>query len=194
MGNPGMYAYRDQTAFNTNFPGAAATVIDLGAANTRLRAGTNRLCIQTHNKSVTSGDFLSLADLRISGSPAVTLVANTDVWRYFAGVAEPSGGLIDYGIIDGVPQTATWAMLGYNDSSWPEAYGAFGYERSGGLVLGTNLLSEMYGITPSLYVRTLFTLHRLRPPPAGRSGSRSTTTTPSSSSQRREIARRMWGR
>ena len=30
-------------------------------------------------------------------------------------------------------------------------------ERSGGLVLGTNLLSEMYGITPSLYVRTLFT-------------------------------------
>lgn len=157
MGNPGMYAYRDQTAFNTNFPGAAATVIDLGAANTRLRAGTNRLCIQTHNKSVTSGDFLSMADLRISGSPAVTLVANTDVWRYFAGVAEPSGGLIDYGIIDGVPQTATWAMLGYNDSSWPEAYGAFGYERSGGLALGTNLLSEMYGITPSLYVRTLFT-------------------------------------
>jgi hypothetical protein len=158
MGNAGMYAYRDQTAFNTNFPGAPATVIDLGAASTRLRAGTNRLCIQTHNKAVTSGDFLSMADLRIAGTPVVSLVTNTTVWRYFAGVAEPSGGLIDYGLVNGLPQTATWATLGYNDSSWPEANGAFGYERatSGGLVLGTNLQSVMYGITPSLYVRTLF--------------------------------------
>lgn len=158
MGNAGMYAYRDQTAFNTNVPSAPATVIDLGAANARLRAGTNRLCIQTHNKAVTSGDFLSMADLRIAGTPVVGLVTNTTVWRYFAGVAEPSGGLIDYGIINGLPQTATWATLGYNDSSWTDANGAFGYDRaaSGGLVLGTNLQSVMYGITPSLYVRTLF--------------------------------------
>jgi len=158
MGNAGMYAYRDQTAFNTNFPGAPATVIDLGPASTRLRTGTNRLCIQTHNKAITSGDFLSMADLRIAGTPVVSLVTNTTVWRYFAGVAEPSGGLIDYGLINGLPQTATWATLGYNDSSWSEANGAFGYERatSGGLVLGTNLQSVMYGITPSLYVRTLF--------------------------------------
>ena len=116
MGNAGMYAYRDQTAFNTNFPGAPATVIDLGAASTRLRAGTNRLCIQTHNKAVTSGDFLSMADLRIAGTPVVSLVTNTTVWRYFAGVAEPSGGLIDYGIVNGLPQTATWATT--RSRSW----------------------------------------------------------------------------
>ncbi|HRR33448.1 MAG TPA: CotH kinase family protein [Kiritimatiellia bacterium] len=159
MGNVGMYAYHDQTAFNTNHPGAPAMVIDLGAANTRLRTGTNRLCIQTHNKAITSGDFLSMADLRIAGAPAVSLVTNTTVWRYFPGVAEPSGGLIDYGIINGIPQTATWATLDYNDSAWPEGKGPFGYERaaSGGLALGTNLQSAMYGITPSLYVRTLFT-------------------------------------
>jgi autotransporter-associated beta strand protein len=158
MGNAGMFAYHDQNAFNTNVPSAPATVISLGPANTRLLSGANTLCIQTHNKTITSGDFLSMADLQISGSPPASLVTNTAAWKYFAGMAEPSGGLIDYGIIGGLPQTVTWAALGYNDSAWPEANGPFGYDRvtSGGYLLGTNLQSQMYGIASSLYTRTLF--------------------------------------
>jgi autotransporter-associated beta strand protein len=158
MGNPGMFAYRDQTAFNTNVPSAAAITIGLGMASNRLWTGTNVLCIQTHNKTLTSGDFLSMADLRIGGSAQVSLVTNSAVWKYFAGVSEPSGGLIDYGLINGLPQIVTWAKLEYNDSSWPESKGPFGYDRNTSVhyLLGTNLSSRMYGIAASLYTRTLF--------------------------------------
>jgi autotransporter-associated beta strand protein len=158
MGNPGMFAYRDQTAFNTNVPSAAAIAIGLGMASNRLFTGTNILCIQTHNKTTTSGDFLSMADLRIGGTAPVSLVTNSAAWKYFAGVSEPSGGLIDYGLINGLPQTVTWATLGYNDSSWPQSKGPFGYDRNVPVhyLLGTNLTSQMYNIAASVYARTLF--------------------------------------
>jgi autotransporter-associated beta strand protein len=158
MGNPGMFAYRDQTAFNTNVPSAAAITIDLGAASNLLAAGTCFLCVQTHNKAVTSGDFLSMADLRIGGASPVSLVTNNTVWKYFAGVAEPSGGLIDYGLLDGIPQTVTWAALGYNDSAWPEGAGPIGYDTKvpPPYLLGVNLSGQMYGVAGSLYTRTLF--------------------------------------
>jgi hypothetical protein len=158
MGNAGMYAYRDQTAFNTNVPSAAAITIDLGMASNRLWTGTNTLCIQTHNKLVTSGDFLSMADLRIGGAAPVSLVTNNAAWKYFAGVSEPSGGLIDYGLLNGLPQTVTWASLGYNDSSWAEANGPFGYDTKlpPAYILGVNLSAQMYGIAASIYSRTLF--------------------------------------
>jgi len=158
MGTPGMFAYRDQTAFNTNVPSAPAMTIDLGMASNRLWTGTNLLCIQTHNKLITSGDFLSMADLRIGGTAPVSLVTNSTLWRYFAGVAEPSGGLIDYGLLNGLPQTATWATLTFNDFSWPESNGPFGFDRNSPptYTLGTNLNSQMYGIASCVYTRTLF--------------------------------------
>jgi len=158
MGNPGMYAYRDQTAFNTNVPSAAAITIDLGIASNRLWAGTNTLCIQTHNKAITSGDFLSMADLRIGGTAPVSLVTNNTSWKYFAGAAEPSGGLIDYGLLDGMPQTVTWAALGYNDSAWAEGTGPIGYDTKvpPPYQLGVNLSAQMYGVAASLYTRTFF--------------------------------------
>lgn len=158
MGNAGMFAYRDQTAFNTNSLPCPVMTIDLGVVSNRLWTGTNTLCIQTHNQLVTSGDFLSMADLRIGGTDATSLVTNNTTWRYFAGVAEPSGGLIDYGIINGVPETASWATLSFNDSSWPEGVGPFGFDRNvpQHYVLGTDLNSQMYGLAASVYSRTLF--------------------------------------
>ncbi len=161
MGNPGLFAYRDQLAFNTNTPHTAAETISLGVVSNRLVAGTNVLCIQTHNKSLTGIDantFLSMADLRVAGSAPVTLVASTNEWKYFAGLAEPSGGLIDYGLLKGIPVTAAWATLGYNDASWAEASGPFGYDRNVPVhyLLGTNLSGQVYNLAASVYARTLF--------------------------------------
>ncbi len=158
MGSPGMFAYRDQTAFNTNIANAPAMTIDLGMTSNRLWTGTNLLCIQTHNKLITSGDFLSMADLRVDGTPPTSLVTNSTSWKYFAGAAEPSGGLIDYGIMSGVPQTVKWATLGYNDSSWPTADGPFGFDCSvpPHYSLGVNLSNQMYNVAVSIYTRTLF--------------------------------------
>ena len=161
MGGPGMFAYRDQVAFNTNTPHTAAEVFRLGPATNRLSAGENVLSIQTHNKSLTGVDaanFLSMADLRVNGVPSVTLVASTNQWRYFVGQVEPSGGVIDYALLGGVPQTAVWATLGFNDSSWGEGVGPFGYDRNvpTHYTLGTDLSAQVYGIAASVYARTLF--------------------------------------
>jgi len=161
MGNPGMFAYRDQTAFNTNMTYVPAETIVLGVASNQLLAGTNFLCIQTHNKAVTSTDsttFLSMADLRIGGAAPVSLVTNNTAWKYFVGSAEPSGGVVDYGLVGGVPLTASWATLGFNDSSWPSDVGPFGMEghTPADYILGTNLYSQIYGAAASLYTRTVF--------------------------------------
>ena len=161
MGNPGMFAYRDQTAFNTNVPSAAAETIILGVASNQLLTGTNFLCIQTHNKAVTSTDsttFLSMADLGIGGAAPVSLVTNNTAWKYFVGSAEPAGGVVDYGLVGGVPLTASWATIGFNDSSWPSDDGPFGMEghTPPDYILGTNLYSQICGVAASLYTRTIF--------------------------------------
>lgn len=160
MGNAGMFGYCDQTAFNTNPPAVAAVAIDLGAASDVLLPGDNVLCIQTHNKALTGGDastFLSMADLHLKGASPATLVTNNATWRYFVGLAEPSGGVVDHGLLGGVPATASWATLGFNDSSWPSGIGPFGMDSTNDYALGCNLLAEMHGVAPSLYTRVIFT-------------------------------------
>lgn len=158
MGNPGMFAYRDQTAFNTNMAPNTAVTFDLGAAQARLRPGQNQLCIQTHNRFLTGGNFLAMHDLRIAGTPSVSLVTNSAPWKYFVGVAEPSGGIIDYGILAGIPATVTWATLGFNDSAWEESDGPIGFDTKNppNYILGANLKTEMYGKASSVYTRVLF--------------------------------------
>lgn len=161
MGNPGMFAFRDQTAFNTG-AGTAAETLTLGAANTRLLAGQNTLCIQVHNKSQTGAEAASLlmqASLRISG--AETLVPDPAEWRYFPGFAEPSGGVLDYGLLQGFNANfsqVAWASRTFNDSSWPVGAGPVGVEGANPphYILGTNLYSQTYQITPSIYQRNVF--------------------------------------
>lgn len=161
MGNPGMFAFHDQTAFNANAATAAET-ISLGSANTRLVAGPNTLCIQVHNKSLTGADGANLlmqATLRISG--AETLVPDPTTWRYLPGVTEPSGGVLDYGLLQvfttNFSQVA-WASRTFNDSSWPVGPGPVGMENANppDYILGTNLLAQALNITPSIYQRIVF--------------------------------------
>lgn len=162
MGNPGMFAYRDQTAFNTNIISAASEIINLGAANQAglVKGPNNVLCIQTHNKALSGGDaytFLSKADLILDVAPPPTLVAHDQAWKYFVGLAEPSGGVVDHGLLAGVPETASWATLGFNDSEWPVATGPVGIDSTADYPLGVNLYSEVHGIAASIYTRSIFT-------------------------------------
>lgn len=162
MGNPGMFAFHDQTAFNTNLNNPSLETINLGGANTRLVTGENVLCIQAHNQSLigaAGANFLIQADLRISDGD--TLVSHAAPWKYVPGLAEPSGGVLDYGLLSGFldgNQTVTWAALEFNDSAWPIAPGPVGIEGANppDYILGVNLYSQAYNITPSIYTRRVF--------------------------------------
>lgn len=106
MGNPGMFVYRDQIAFNHR-AAASEETISLGPARDFLVAGENILSIQVHNHSLTGpvGDVhyvYANLDIGVGGS---RLTGNQS-WRYFVGHAEPSGGLIDYGLLYGFTPSA----------------------------------------------------------------------------------------
>jgi autotransporter-associated beta strand protein len=155
MGHTDMFAYNDQLSFNADNLDVTE-VIDLGLCSELLIEGTNILCIQGHNKELT-GNFLIMADMEIATTPsALVLVSNSDICKYFVGVMEPSGGLIDYGLLEKEVATVPWGLVGFNDSSWVESAGPVGFERNDDYVLGTNLVNEMYGITASVYARTHF--------------------------------------
>ncbi len=114
MGNPGMFAFHDQTAFNIRSTTASAETINIGAANTQLIEGENVLCVQVHNQAVggSVGDtLLFLADLQLVGG--ATLVTQGSDWKYFPGLVEPSGGVLDYGLYEQFLQSNT-------DSDEPE--------------------------------------------------------------------------
>ncbi len=162
LGLPGMYTYRDQTTFSAN-TNVGIETITLGLATNLLVSGTNLLCIQTHNFAVTgasSDTLLCQADLTISTASPLVLVANTSAWRYFVGAVEPSGGLIDYGMVEQMyPPGVSWGGASYNDSFWTEAYGPIGYDRAAPYyTLGANLSNAMYNVAFSVYVRSLFTV------------------------------------
>ena len=161
MGNAGMFAFHDQTAFSVN-AGTATETIPLGVASTRLLAGNNTLCIQVHNQSLagtSATNLLMQPALRIAG--AETLVADSAEWRFFPGVAEPSGGVLDHGLIGGFLARNTevaWAARSFNDSSWPVGAGPVGADGANPpqYPLGTNLHAEVVNVTPSIYQRNLF--------------------------------------
>lgn len=162
LGNAGMFAYHDQVAFNTLTNTAAQTLV-LGPASLRLVAGTNLLCVQTHNAALSgtaAANFIFRADLRLAGSPGTVLVTNTGPWKYFPGLFEPSGGVLDHGLKGRLPDTVVWAGLGFNDSTWPVSAGPVGIEGANppDYLLGTNLYARVYGITPSVYTRAIFTV------------------------------------
>jgi hypothetical protein len=124
--------------------------INLGAASNYLVAGENIICLQGHNQSLAGGSgwsFALHAELRLSGG--ATLVAPDAAWRYFPGVAEPSGGLVDHGLFDvlGLDATAmAWAARNFNDATWPYAPGPVGIEGAEppDYSLGVNLYEQAY--------------------------------------------------
>ena len=115
MGFPGMFAYRDQPAYNAN-NSTAVNTINLGTASSLLQEGDNLLCIQVHNQTSSGGgDILLSADLKLSGG---TIMDGDTAWRYFGGLAEPAGGLVDYGLLKLEAQQAPdvlWATPSFDD-------------------------------------------------------------------------------
>jgi len=163
LGNPGAFVFHDQATFSATSNTAPTETISLGAANTRLVAGENILCVQVHNKSLTgteAANLLFLGNLRISGG--ATLVTNTETWKYFLELVEPSGGVLDYGLFNkfvtdqsGVAR----ASRAFNDSAWLVGSGPLGLEDASppDYSLGINLYSEMFGLASSVYSRRVFT-------------------------------------
>jgi len=160
MGLNGMFAYRDQASFLTHTSTSLET-IDLGVASSLLQSGDNILAIQVHNRSSTDGTLLMDADLKLASG--TTIVNGEGSWQYFAGLAEPSGGLVDYQqVLNGVQDApdVEWATLAFNDSTWISGVGPVGYETANPphYILGVDLTAEMRYITPSVYVRNQFTV------------------------------------
>jgi autotransporter-associated beta strand protein len=162
LGNPGMFAYHDQLAFNVG-AGSTTETIGIGTASNRLVAGQNTLCIQVHNSALSGASASTLLmepTLRIAGG--ATLVSPTTAWRYFAGLAEPSGGVLDFGLARAfqlAQSPVRWATREFNDSSWPVGAGPVGVEGANPphYILGTNLYAQTFNITPSIYQRNAFT-------------------------------------
>lgn len=159
MGPPGMFAFRDQTAFNFNTNNQAETIV-LGVSSNLLVAGENIFCIQAHALSIT-GDVLVDADLQIADGPM--LIPSDSEWRYFPGFAEPSGGVLDYGAIYGHAIEGggvRWATRTFDDSTWPTANGPIGIDgdEPPDYDLGTNLFAQVFETTPSIYTRRVFSV------------------------------------
>ncbi|MGJ8696580.1 MAG: chitobiase/beta-hexosaminidase C-terminal domain-containing protein [Verrucomicrobiaceae bacterium] len=159
MGFAGMFGYHDQPAYVSHSPSSTET-IDLGVASSLLQSGDNLLCVQVHNETGSYGGDLYLdAELRLEGGAVI--VEGDSSWRYFAGRAAPSGGLVDYGLLGkelGEAPDVLWGTISFDDSVWASGVGPVGYDTAdpADYVVGTDVLSEMHGVTPSVYLRHNF--------------------------------------
>ena len=161
MGNPGMFAFHDQSALNPNLNTLNMETIPVGSANTRLVTGDNVLCLQVHNHSTSGANFLIQADLQMAGGE--TLADHQSFWKYFPGLSEPSGGVLDYGLYYAFVHqlsAVAWTTRGFDDTAWPVSPGPVGIEGATppDYFLGTNLYQQVYNITPTIYSRLVFSL------------------------------------
>src|ERR1035437_5022046 len=109
------FIFASQPAYNVN-PTTNVVQFTLGPASAWLVSGSNILAIQAHNAEQPSTknwpeqitvhtptpEFRINAGLQLSGDMPVTLIgygAAGVVWRYFFGRAEPSGGVVDMGLV-----------------------------------------------------------------------------------------------
>ncbi len=118
-GARGQFMFASQPAFNVSTSNIGV-IVGLGAATNLLVPGTNLLAIQGHNAEYPSTvsdssrstthtptvEFRLNANLRLSAGGDLTnsvdlVSAGTagGTWRYFVGIAEPSGGVFDPGLI-----------------------------------------------------------------------------------------------
>jgi hypothetical protein len=108
--------YACQPAYNVNTNGNVVEFY-LGSASAWLVPGTNLLALQAHNADQPSTDswperisshlqtteFRMNAGLRLTNAVSVTnLIAvgpTAGIWQYWVGLAEPSGGVVDLGLV-----------------------------------------------------------------------------------------------
>jgi hypothetical protein len=91
------FMYASQPAYNPTINSGLQT-ISAGNSGTLLVEGTNVLAIQAHNRDLTSG-FKINAGLRTSSTTFVATGAASGSWKYFVGIAEPSGGVFDPNLV-----------------------------------------------------------------------------------------------
>ena len=159
-GAVGSFAWHSQPAFNAKAAGTAET-ISLGTASGLLRSGANVLAIQVHNSNAADSRLLCSATLRLGGASPTSLVLPGDVWRWFAGIYEPSGGLYDgTDFTAAMPLGPNWTQPAFADAAWLSGPGGFGYDTAADYLaqIGTNLRAAMQGIATSVYLRNEFTI------------------------------------
>jgi hypothetical protein len=156
------FIYHDQPAYNREAFASTATIptsanietISLGAANARLITGANVLAIHLLNASATDSTLLSksrLADQRFASCPTRNLQRSVAI---LPGVVEPSGNLYDPAQLGSGKQFIPWGTTLYDDSTWSNGVGPFGYGSVG--TVGTNTQAGMQNIATSLYTRVVF--------------------------------------
>ena len=153
LGAAGSFVYRDQPAFNTRTVGTT-NYFDVGLAAGLLVDGTNVLAIQLHNDALSNSTFGIVATLSLAGAATNAVARPGDLWRYFKGSQEPSGGLVDtYALQLAGSAGREWTLPTFNDLDWPAGPGGFGFGYAG---LGTDVGAAMQNQTVTLYLRKAF--------------------------------------
>jgi len=164
-GPPKKFIHHDQPAYNREvFSGTAPILptvlnetIALPQPAPLLVEGTNVLAVHALNASASDATFYFKADLAITGAPAVNLVTAGDSWKYFVGVVEPSGQFYDPALLASGKLNVGWGTVNYDDLEWSSGPGPIG-AGSPGVALGTNLTAQVVNVTPSVFVRKVFSV------------------------------------
>ena len=157
--------YHDQPAYNREVFSNTAPIpttrltetINLGPANIHLLPTGNLFAVHLLNTNSSDPTFYWKANLQIIGTPAETLVAFSEPWKYFPGVVEPSGNLYDPTLLSSGKLSVLWGQPAFDDLEWLSATGPIGAGGPQGIPLQKNLGIQVIGVTPSFYQRKLFT-------------------------------------
>ena len=154
MGPAGAFGFHDQDAYNPHGAGTPENIYFPNASDI-LVEGTNVIAIQLHNKG-TENPMVISADLFINSSPEIQLVNNSDEWKYFIGLAEPSGGIFDPRVLQPEPLHILWGDSDFNDSAWSSGPGGLGYDDGDDATV-----VNIRNVAISLYIRQPFFLNSL---------------------------------
>ena len=151
MGPRGAFAYHDQISYNGVMAGAKD--IYRHNASAFLVEGTNVIAVQVHNNHIDNPGMIVSPDLYINGSPETQIVNHSDVWKYFVGYYEPSGGLVDPRLVgDETNFVATaWRFADFDDNLWSKGPGGLGYGDG-----DDETVVNIQNVAWSLYIRQTF--------------------------------------
>jgi len=149
MGPINGFGFHDQNAYNGRGTGSPEDIY-FSSANTILVEGTNIIAIQVHNR-FTDNPMAIFADLFIDSSPEILLVNNSDSWKYFVGICEPSGGLTDPRLKKPEPLFVEWGAKNFDDNSWESGAGGLGYDDD-----DDETVVNIQNLAYSLYIRQSF--------------------------------------
>ncbi len=149
LGGTNGYIYHDQPAYNQHDAGSQS-IFTVGTAAAVLKPGKNVLAIQVHNVNVTDADLRISAGVKITGSIITELVAKTDTFAYFPGLAEPSGCLTEPQEIP-TDWRLGWTKLDFDDAGWPSGPGGFGYDDNDDATV-----LNLSGLASTVYLRQVF--------------------------------------